>query len=136
MRSNANARGRVVLPHIREEKQHQQSSSLRGHVDVPVKEVARIAGLGRKARINVPARVSRIVRIRKTNGKSPQIRAGPPSPRSDKLIERFVQDGSVSCPGERGLSIHAEPDHRLRPGFWISLVAACVPPEYRTPLIG
>src|SRR6266481_2622955 len=104
MRTGSNARRRVVLANVGKEEQHQQGPSLRGHVDAPVQEVVLIAGFGWKAGVNVPARVSRIVRGGKSNGKRPQIHAGTPTRRTNKLIERFVQDGCVRCLRERLLS--------------------------------
>src|SRR5437588_768945 len=53
MRTGSNARWRVVLANIREQKQHQQGPSLRGHIDTPVQEVVLIAGFGWKGVIDL-----------------------------------------------------------------------------------
>jgi hypothetical protein len=134
MRTNANASWCVVLPDLREQKQHEQGSSFGGYVDMPVKVVAWI-GVGWETGIHVPTRVARIVRGGKPNGKCPEIRTRQPSPWTDKLIEGSVQDRRIRGSYKWLLSVNTEPDDRLGPGCWIRLIAARVPPENCTALV-
>jgi hypothetical protein len=127
---------RIPIANIGKQKQHQQGSSLRGHVDTPVQKVTRIDVLRREAGIDVPARVSRIIRGRKPNRKRPEIHAGQPSLWANKLIEGFVEDCRVRGLGEWLLSIHAKADHRILPGCRIVLSATRITPEDGTPLVG
>jgi hypothetical protein len=47
-----------------------------------------------------------------------------------------VQDWRVRRLNKRRLSIYAQFDHRLCPGRWVVLVAACIAPEDGSALIG
>jgi len=135
MRANANAGWRVTFANIGEKKQHQQGSSLGKHVDAPVQKIIGIAEIRRETAVHVPARVSWIVARRKSNREGPEVTSRPPSAWTDKLIECLVQDRHIGGSGKRCLFIHTEADHRLRPGCWVVLIAAGVPPEDRTALV-
>ena len=136
MRTDANPGWRITFTNIGEKKQHQQGSSLRKHVDAPVQKITGIAEIRRETAIHVPARVSWVVGRGKSNRERPEIASRPPSTWTDKLIECLVQDWHIGGSGKRRLFIHTEADHRLRPGCWVGLIAARVPPEDGTALVG
>src|SRR5580700_5820920 len=135
MRTDANARWRITFANIGEKKQHQQGSSLRKHVDAPVQKIIGITEIRRETAIHVPTRVSWIAGRRKSDRERPEVASRPPSAWTDKLIECFVQDWHIGSSGKRRLFIHTEADHRLRPGCWVGLIAARVPPEDATALV-
>src|SRR5215469_4162576 len=68
MRSDLDARGRVILADIGEQEQHQQRAAARSEVDPPVHEIALLvrARTGRrKGDIDMPADIAGIIRMRK-----------------------------------------------------------------------
>src|SRR5260370_26556128 len=126
MGTGANAGWRITFADIGEKKQHQQGSSLRKHVDAPVQIIIGIAGIRRKTAIHVPARVSWIVRRRKSNRERPEIASRLPSAWTTKLIKCLVQDWRIGGPGERLLSIHTKAEPRFDHGCSLDLIGARV----------
>ncbi|OKO90452.1 hypothetical protein AC629_04545 [Bradyrhizobium sp. NAS80.1] len=118
MGSNLDTRWCVVLSNVREEKQHQERAPVRREVGAPIREVFSLLPTTRwprKAYIDVPSCIPRIIGMRKAHRKSPETPAWPPAPCSDKLVKSYVENRAVDCPFERLVMIFAEPDNRMRP---------------------
>src|SRR4051794_13677555 len=96
MRSDTDARGRVVFPAIREEEQHEQGSSSGAEIHAPF-EI--ILGGGevfwREACVDVPTSISGVFGVRKADRKAAETFARNPAAPSGKLVERGVQQGRV-----------------------------------------
>ena len=101
-----------------ENRKHQQRTAAGGHIDPPGGEVfslVRIAGLAGKADIDMPARVTRIIRTRKSHWKAAKAVARPPSSLTNETVESRVQDWHIYRRPERRLLVVTEPDDRFPP---------------------
>lgn len=136
VRAGSNAGRSIMLPNVGEEEEHQQRASLRSHVDMPVEEVARVAGLWWKACVHVPTGVDGIFRAGETDREGTETIARKPPACPDELVEGLVEHRSVCRQRKWLLRIHAEPDDRLCPCSWIVLVAPRIAPEDGTASVG
>lgn len=89
MRADADACWRVVFANIRKQEQHKQRAVPRRDVDAPCRVVATlgIAGLARKAEINMPSEVARVGRGREAHDEGADAGAAFPTPAPHQRVE-------------------------------------------------
>src|SRR5690606_1623334 len=104
--------GRIIGTDIREQKQHQQGSSLAAHIRAPFHEVRVFVA---EADIYVPAIVTGRILRRESYWKSPERVTGPPAAASDQLVERCVQLRRICRLPKRGLVELVQPHNRTNP---------------------
>lgn len=111
VRAYPDARWRIIGTDIREEKQHQQGSSLAAHICAPFHEVRMFVS---ETDIDVPAIIPGRILARKADRKSAKAVTRPPAASADKLVERIVQLRHICRLPERGLAelvqAHNRPD--------------------------
>jgi hypothetical protein len=97
MRSQPNPCRCVVLADVRKQKQHEQSSPFRSQIDAPIE--VRSRGLdrliGRKACVQMPPCISRVVGVRKPDWKSAQALPRNPSTHANQFVEGGMQCGRI-----------------------------------------
>ena len=108
------------------------SDLFRVQVDAPLQVVGGGPVVcGRKARIEVPARVSGIVRVREAHWKSAQAVSGKPSTCSNELVAGGMRQGGIDRFPEWWLCKVSQSNDRTGPGFSIfGIAASCLPQNF------
>ncbi len=123
MRTDCDARGRIIDSHVGEEEEHQENPTARRHTQ------AHGIVFAVEARVNVPACVVRNPSTRETNWECAQARSPQPPIRTYKSIEGVMQLRSVRCVSERLLCIISKAHDGPDPSRWIIGIASTVPPQ-------
>ena len=87
----------IVLADVRKQEQHQERAPARRDIDAPCRVVAAlvVAGLARKAEVDVPSEVAGIILGGKSHDEVADVRARLPPARPHELVEGIIKDGSV-----------------------------------------
>src|SRR5690606_13578123 len=91
---------------------------------------------GAEARIDVPAGIARLVRVREADGKRAEVAALNPAAGSDERIEREVQRARVSGLNDRRHRVETETSDGLVASQRIVRIATRVAPQDRPGLVG
>jgi hypothetical protein len=123
VRTDPDARRRIIDSHVREEEQHQERTAARRHVD------AHRTVFAVEASVNVPACVARIVSAGETNREGSKTRARQPPFRTHELIEGSMQVTRVRGLSKGRLPVVAKTHDGPGPCRWLIRVASSVAPQ-------